>query len=210
MKAPIILIGTVDLVRQVAPTRPASNMREVLLDPVEIALSVEHVLKGTVSMQVNRVRILGLLFSKRNARELGQPPFDPRPGQRRIIFARQEGTQLRLFHDVVDYYFLKVNSGDHPLLDSDIRTDPAKAISWLLLTLGPHYDSNRMSEQLPMYVYLAKAISGEDYMTVLLDQLTSVSDSNIRQAAVELKRSFELDKNNGISNSTLSFQQSCP
>lgn len=209
MQAPIILVGKVDFVRQIARTQPALRIPEALLDPVEIELSVEHILKGAVSMDGHRIRIFGLLYSPKNTRQLGQPAFNPRPGQHRIIFARREGTRLRLFHDVVDYYFLRVRSGDHPSLDPDARTNPVKAISWLLLTLGPNYDSEGISKDLITYTYVARTISGEDYMRALLDRLASVSDSNIHHAAEELSKSFDADKRDGLSNSTLGDRESC-
>jgi len=188
LQAPIILVGTVTGVRQVASTRPAMHAPQALLDPVEIRVEVEQVVKGDAG--VGTASVFGFLYSSKNTRYLGLPAFQPAPGQRRLFFLRREAGVLRLFRDVMENYYVVLYNGRHPTSGEAQQTEAGKRLARLLLTLGANPIPDGFASNLVHYVYIAQESAGAEYTLELLSPLTVDKDPLIRKEALEIRQAY--------------------
>lgn len=188
LMAPIILVGMVKAVHQVGPTRPAIHVPQALLDPVELRVDVEQVVKGEAN--VGETSIFGFLYSSKNTRYLGLPTFQPTPGQRRLFFLRKDAGVLRLFRDVMEDYYLVLYSGEHPRLAERQPSEAGKTLAQLLLTPGKNPRPDNLASRLVDYVYIAQESAGTDYTVQLLSALMGDSHPSIRKAAAEIRQAY--------------------
>jgi hypothetical protein len=191
----LVLIGIIQTVKSLGPPRQASANREVRIEPFKIAVRVENAIIGQPPSFV--IEVYGYLYSWFNYRQLGQPhPFQPEPGQRRLLFLRLEGTRLRLLHDVFDYS-LRVFSGERPRIDQDFASSPRMAAAWILLARGQNCLSEWFAVKLVDYTWFAYEFVGAPTMMQLLGALADDPSPRVRTEAFELRRSFDADIKEG-------------
>lgn len=187
--APIIVVGVVQQVRTTGPTMPASDVPEALLDPIEVEIRPEIILRGELK---ESIKVYGFRFSSKNVRALGQKPFDPKPNERRLFFLRKESSYVRFWHDVLDYT-IRVRSGSHPKFNAASFPEIGSAIAWILLTPDQGYDSEAFALHLSEYVYYAGVFGAGREASTILNRLRASSDTIIRQEAEALWQSLEAD-----------------
>jgi hypothetical protein len=182
LAAPVIVIGRIEGFRTVGVSRPAHEDDHILLEPMEVAIQVEHVLKGAPSG--DRLNFFFYAYASNNRRDFGIRKFTPIPGQRRIFFLSRLGNGYRAVGDIVNYNIL-IESGYHsPTLCKDESV--GCCIAKLLLTPGKGYDPINFRMQLAGEVSSASVFCSRTYSLGLVQELTQSVDPQIGRAANEI------------------------
>ena len=163
--------------------------KRFLIQPIRIHIVVENSFKREPPSRT--LDVYGYIYSQQNDRQLGHPlPFEPKMGQRRLMFLRTEGNRIRLLHDVFDYS-LRVFSGRHERIDAEFASSAGTAISWLLLTRSVDSVPESFAERLSQYAWYAHELAGTPAMMKLLQRLATDPDEPVRKQASKLVASFE-------------------
>ncbi len=181
--APIVLVGTITGVQQTGRTRPTRKGGEYLLDPVQISVNVQHVLKGHVDLRT--IQVFGFRYNTRTGHEPEGGGFIPRIGDYRMFLLKEERGRLRIVGDDVHGSDTPIiYTGDHRTIDASILNDPGKAISWVLLTPGDGARINTGFFELYRNAAIALAVTHDkEWVLSLLNRLTTYPDRDIQTRA---------------------------
>lgn len=104
------------------------------------------------------------------------------PGERWIVFLREEGGVLRTMSDLEELR-MPVNGGIHTQLEIPHSDSVAERIAYILLTPGRGYNTRFFNAALPGNLKRMLGIGGLKYTVMVLRDLLSHPDKNIRVSA---------------------------
>lgn len=179
MVAPIVVTGKITRVQQVGDTRRPRKGPKIWIDPVQITVSVEHVIKGSVEGRT--IQIFG--FRPNRAHVFGDDPFDPRPGEIRLFLLRSESGRLRILTDNFSgAYAPRLGTGQHPNVPAAVLSDPGRTIAFVLLAPGEGHKPRAGDIVANAYVGMALT-HDKEWLISLLRPYTQDPDQWVRSAA---------------------------
>lgn len=201
--APIIVVGRIVSVTPLGPPRRSSAPPHPRMQPLNLMVSVENVLKGHVPGPT--IAVLAFYVAEGTT---GPKRFAPAlDGERirRLFALRWDRERLRVLLDTWSGgYARELYSGDHR--GAHLPSDPAKAMAAVMLTLGKDWFPHAFAMDIIGSTIVALNLSRDpEYVVSLLQPLAASENAEVReqaQAAIKLIQShrFTVD----------TFASSCP
>lgn len=177
--SPVVFVAMATSVRTLQHGVRACRQPNLLLDLVQVNVSVENVLRGDGVGQRESFRYYS--YSPQNGGYIGRPRYDVTAGARRVFFLTRDEAGLRASGDVLDYTF-HVYSGSHQ--QSVVGADLGDSVPRILLSLGADGDPVVFARNILKYAAASDYFGSRPKTAALLSQLVSPgSDPDVRAAA---------------------------